>query len=204
MHHTGAVITTVIFDVAGVIVDWDAGRALTGVPEDQAQAFLDSAAFADINARTDAGLSLAEGLVEFEEQDPELVDVYRTYLRQFPQTVTGPVPGTAEVIDELLAAGVPTNGLSNWAAENFNVARRANPVIDRLADVIVSGEVGMAKPDPAIFRYALRRFGLDAAETVMVDDLQTNLDSAASVGLTTVLFTDAASLRADLVALGLL
>lgn len=114
------------------------------------------------------------------------------------------MPGTADVIDALLSREVPVYGLSNWSAENFNVARRAAPAIDRLADVIVSGEVGMAKPDPAIFRYALHRFGLVAGDTLMVDDTAENLHAAASVGLQTVLFTSAAALRADLERLGLL
>ncbi len=72
-------------------------------------------------------------------------------------------------------------------------------MIDELADVIVSGEVGLAKPDPEIFRYALDRFGLEAGSTLMIDDTQENLDSAGRVGLGTILFTSADQLRADLV-----
>ncbi|MFZ1412095.1 MAG: HAD family phosphatase [Micropruina sp.] len=198
-------VTAVIFDVANVIVDWDAGRALVGaVPDEQVRAFLASDTFWDINARTDAGMPLSEGLAEFKRTDADLAAVYRTYLERFPLTVTGPITGTAEVIEELLAAGVPCFGLSNWAAENFHIARAANPVLDRLADVIVSGEVGMAKPDPDIFRFALRRFGLDAATTVMIDDTQVNLVSAETVGLPTLHFTSAERLRRDLVGLGLL
>jgi 2-haloacid dehalogenase len=78
--------------------------------------------------------------------------------------------GTTEVIDELIAAGVPVYGLSNWWAENFTVPRAVAPVIDRLRDVIVSGEVGLAKPDPAIFRLAATRFGVTPERTLFVDD----------------------------------
>jgi 2-haloacid dehalogenase len=199
------VTTSIIFDVANVIVDWDPLRAFAGaVPDDVATAFLESDVFWDLNARTDAGMPLAEAVVEMDDQAPHLVDTYRVYLKRFPLTVSGPVPGTAEVIRDLLAAGVPCFGLSNWAKENFNIARRANPVIDELTDVIVSGEVGLAKPDPEIFRYALERFDLDPDQTVMVDDTQENLTSATRVGLTTVLFTDAEQLRSDLARLQVL
>lgn len=198
-------INAVIFDVANVIADWDPARAFEGVvSSDEAARLLESEAFWDVNAQTDAGLLLTDGLVELDEVAPELTELYRIYLRNFPATTIGPVPGTADVVDELIAREVPVFGLSNWSAENFNVARRAAPVIDRLADVVVSGEVGMAKPDPAIFRYALHRFGLVAGETVMVDDTAENLHAAASVGLHTVLFTDAPALRAALERLGLL
>lgn len=197
--------TALIFDVANVIVDWDPIRAFTGaLPDDQVAAFLESDEFWSLNARTDAGMPLADAMVEMDDRAPHLVRAYRVYLERFPHTVSGPVAGTAEVIRELLSAGVPCFGLSNWAKENFNVARRANPVIDELADVIVSGEVGLAKPDPQIFRYALERFQLHADDTVMIDDNADNLASAASVGLRTLLFTSAAQLRADLVASGLL
>ena len=114
----------------------------------------------EINAAVDAGLSLAEASERVDRELPEQGHAYRVYQERFPMTVSGPVPGTEDVIDELLAAGVPTFGLSNWAAENFSVAREAAPGIGRLADVIVSGEVGLAKPDEAIFRLALERFGL--------------------------------------------
>ena len=196
--------TSIIFDVANVIVDWDPMRAFTGaVPDDVATGFLESDVFWELNARTDAGMPLADAVVEMDDQAPHLVDTYRVYLQRFPLTVSGPIPGTAEVIRELLSAGVPCYGLSNWAKENFNIARRANPVIDELADVIVSGEVGLAKPDPEIFRYALDRFNLDADLTVMVDDTEENLTAAAEVGLQTLLFTSADQLRADLAGLQL-
>lgn len=198
-------MTALIFDVANVIVDWDPMRALAGaVPDEVANDFLAAEVFWELNARTDAGMPLADAVVEMDDQAPHLVDVYRVYLERFPLTVSGPIAGTAEVIRELLAAGVRCYGLSNWAKENFNIARRANPVIDRLADVIVSGEVGLAKPDADIFRYALERFGLEADDTVMIDDTQENLDSASTVGLGTILFSSAVQLRTDLQARQLL
>ena len=198
-------MTALIFDVANVIVDWDPMRALAGaVPDEVANDFLAAEVFWELNARTDAGMPLADAVVEMDDQAPHLVDVYRVYLERFPLTVSGPIAGTAEVIRELLAAGVRCYGLSNWAKENFNIARRANPVIDDLADVIVSGDGGLAKPDEAIFRLALERFGLEASETVMIDDTVVNLDAAARVGLATIHFTSAEQLRADLVGLGLL
>lgn len=197
--------TALIFDVANVIVDWDPIRALAGaLPADQVNGFLESEVFWEINARCDAGMPLHEAIVEMDDQAPQLVTAFRTYLDRFPMTVSGPIPGTAEVIDDLLAAGVPCYGLSNWAKENFNVARRASPAIDLLADVIVSGEVGLAKPDPEIFRYALDRFDLAASSTIMIDDTQANLDAAEEVGLGTILFTSAGQLRDELARLRVL
>ena len=199
-------VTAVIFDVAKVIVDWDAGRALRGfLPDDLVDGFLASDEYWAINAATDAGLPLAEAVARVEAELPEFAEVARLYYgERFPLTVSGEIPGTSAVIDELLAAGVPTYGLSNWSAENFSVARAGAPVIDRLDGLIVSGEVGLAKPDEAIFQLALDRFGLEAPRTLMIDDTLHNLDAAARVGLAVHHFTAAEKLRDDLVRYGLL
>src|SRR3546814_4776786 len=70
-------------------------------------------------------------------------------------------------------------------------------------DVLVSGEVRLTKPDPAIYRLALERFDLRAETALFVDDRQDNVDSATTLGMRAHLFRDAASLRAGLRAVGL-
>jgi 2-haloacid dehalogenase len=70
--------------------------------------------------------------------------------------------------------------------------------------VLVSGEVGLAKPDPAIFRLLAQRFGVDPADAVFVDDSPANVTAAREVGFDGIVFTDATALRRDLVARGLL
>ena len=199
-------VTAVIFDVANVIADWEPSRPLRGVIEDaRIDEFLASRHFwQTINADADAGATAIDVIARVDAELPAFADIVRTYVERFPMTVSGPVPGTSEVIDELLAAGVPVYGLSNWWAENFSVPRAASPVIDRLADVVVSGEVGLAKPDPAIYALAVDRFGLDAGATLFVDDSLTNVESAARFGLRTHHFTAADKLRDDLVGYGLL
>ena len=97
-------MTALIFDVANVIVDWDPMRALAGaVPDEVANDFLAAEVFWELNARTDAGMPLADAVVEMDDQAPHLVDVYRVYLERFPLTVSGPIAGTAEVIRERMA-----------------------------------------------------------------------------------------------------
>ncbi|MFD7154635.1 HAD family hydrolase [Kribbella sp. NPDC059898] len=57
-------------------------------------------------------------------------------------------------------------------------------------DVVISGEVGLRKPEPEIFRLAAGRLGLEPAECVFVDDLQLNVDGARAVGMTAILHTE--------------
>ena len=69
--------------------------------------------------------------------------------------------------------------------------------------ILISGEVGVGKPDPAIFREFLRRFALTPQSTVYIDDWDLNVAAAAGLGMIPIRFTDAARLRTDLRGLGL-
>lgn len=71
-------------------------------------------------------------------------------------------------------------------------------------DIVCSAEVGMAKPDPAIFVLAAERLGLGPSECVFVDDLDANVDAARQVGMQGVLFSvgKGDDLRAQLAAVG--
>ena len=82
------------------------------------------------------------------------------------------------------------------------MAREA-ALFDRFADIVVSGEEKMVKPDAAIYRLALSRFGLNADEAVFIDDNAANVAGAEAIGLPAILFTDAGSLRVSLRAMGL-
>lgn len=198
-------LTAVIFDVANVIVDWDPRLPLAGrVPEETIEAFLAHEEFWDLNAEADAGVTIAEMIPRVDTEMPELSEAFRVYLEHFADSVPATMPGTTEIIDELLARGVPTYGLSNWWPENFTVPSAMAPVIGRLRDVVVSGHVGLAKPDPAIFELAAARFGVEPATTLFVDDSLPNIESAAALGFATHHFTHADRLRRDLVDRGLL
>jgi HAD superfamily hydrolase (TIGR01509 family) len=71
-------------------------------------------------------------------------------------------------------------------------------------DIVCSAEVGMAKPEPAIFVLAAERLALEPRDCVFVDDLDTNVDAARQVGMQAVLFSKdkGDDLRAQLAALG--
>ena len=78
--------------------------------------------------------------------------------------------------------------LSNGVPEIVDVIRRHRDLADFFDAVIISCEVGCAKPDPAIYRMALERLGVGARDALFVDDLPQNVDAAAALGLQTLLF----------------
>ena len=105
---------------------------------------------------------------------------------------------------ELRAAGVRLIALSNWSAETFPVARERFDFLAWFEGIVISGEVGVNKPDRGIFEHLIERFGIEPAAALFIDDSSANVDAAATLGFRAIQFTDAAALRHELVRLGLL
>jgi HAD superfamily hydrolase (TIGR01509 family) len=69
---------------------------------------------------------------------------------------------------------------------------------------VVSGELGIVKPDRRIFEHAIERCRLEPARSVLIDDMPANVEAARACGFHAVRFTTPEALRADLAAYGLL
>lgn len=204
--------TTPATDVAGVV--WDLGNVLlrwepryavaAGVGEAEADRFLREFDFHDWNHRCDAGRPWAEALSWLERTHPEWAPHGRSYVDHFAASLTGEIPGSVAVLRELRAAAVPQCGLTNWSAELFHAhAPRRYDFLALLDHVVVSGDEGVAKPDPRIYLLAAQRTGLPPSSLVFVDDRADNVAAAVEVGMAGIVFTDPDSLRAELCGLGL-
>lgn len=93
-----------------------------------------------------------------------------------------------EAVHAAHRAGVRTAMLSNsWGVEGY-----PRQVLDQLFDeVVISGEVGLRKPDPEVFRLAARRLRLPSGECVFVDDVRGNVEAAEAVGMRGVVHEEA-------------
>ncbi|MEO7981594.1 MAG: HAD family phosphatase [Sporichthyaceae bacterium] len=200
-----AVPTTVVFDLGGVLVDWDPRYLYRQLlPEDEVEAFLTEVDFMAWNHRADSGGRWADAVSEHTERFPHRAELLAAYPARFRETLGGEVPGTVELLRELHRGGVRLLALTNWSAETFPHARELFDFLTLFEDVVVSGEEQLAKPDPAVFALLVDRYGLDARRTVFVDDSPRNVGAAVDAGLVALQFRDAHRLRADLAGLGLL
>ncbi|HEX2296831.1 MAG TPA: HAD family phosphatase [Actinomycetota bacterium] len=91
--------------------------------------------------------------------------------------------------------GLKTGLLSNSWGTSLYPRDRIDPIFDV---VVISGEVGLRKPDPAIFELTTERLGVPAQACVFVDDHPGHLSSAAEAGMATVLHRDPARTIAEL------
>ena len=130
-----------------------------------------------------------------------LVDAYAT---RFNETITRPISGTHALVRRLHAAGVPLYALTNFGAEFFAGFRPHEPIFELFEDIVVSGEERVAKPDPAIYAIAERRFGHAPHSLFFTDDNPANVAAARARGWQAHLFEGPEGLEDELVRLGLL
>jgi putative hydrolase of the HAD superfamily len=110
-------------------------------------------------------------------------------------------PAVIDVLSDLQAAGTPMALLSN-AGPDYASYFRHGPLADFFSACYVSGELGLLKPHPEIYRHVLGDLGITAAECVFVDNKASNVAGAEALGITGHVFTDAARLREYLTSLG--
>ena len=191
----------VVFDLGNVLIDWDPYAAIAaGVGPEEARRFLAATDFDFMayNHGPDSGRSWREAEDAVRRSHPHWAEHALAYRAHFSASLVGEVPGTVDVLRDLHGHGVPVLGLTNWSAELYPHAPRRFDFLGLLDDVVVSGVEGVAKPDPRVYEIVAERSGLPIQRLVLVDDRQSNVDGAVAVGLDAILFTDAATLRADL------
>jgi 2-haloacid dehalogenase len=199
-------VRAVVFDLGGVLIDWDPRYLFRKLLADEAavEEFLATVCTPEWNAEQDRGRPFAEAVAELVERHPAHAAAITAYHERWPEMLGGDVPGTVALLAELRAAGVPLYALTNWSAETFGFARERFEFLSWFDGVVVSGEERMAKPEPGIFQLLLDRFGLAPSATVFVDDAPGNVAAARRLGVDAVQFQGPDRLRQDLRMRGLL
>jgi 2-haloacid dehalogenase len=198
-------IQAVIFDLGGVVIDWDPRllyRKIFDGDEAKVEMFLSQICPPEWNERQDAGRSLAAVTEERVAEHPEWEREIRAFYGRWIEMIGGAIPGTAAIIRELSALGVRLFALSNWSAETFPLVRDRFAELDLFEKIVISGEHGCAKPDERLYRIALDEFGLPAPNLLFIEDSQRNLLAAERMGFRPLLFKSAKGLRDDLRAMG--
>ncbi len=199
----------VIFDLGGVLIDWDPRHLYRRLFDGDAagmERFLTEVCSPSWNHRLDEGRPFAEAIAELVARHPEQADLIRAYRARWPEMLGGPIGPTVALLEALDASGVPMWAITNWSAETFPVVRDdpAYDFLGRFREVFVSGALRTAKPGEAIFVHAAERIGAPPAACLFIDDNPANIATAARLGMRTHHFTGAAALASELRRLGLL
>jgi 2-haloacid dehalogenase len=198
---------SLVFDLGGVLIDWDPRHLYRRIfrGDDAAmEHFFAEVRIAEWNEEQDAGRSFAEGVALLQARHPEHRDKIAAFHLRWEEMLAGVIPGATEILRDVKAAGHPVYALTNWSAETYPVAERRFEFLSWFDGIVVSGRVGLRKPDPAIFRHLLERFGLEAERTLFVDDSERNVEAARRLGFEALRFESAPQLRRELTQRGVL
>ena len=194
-------ITTILFDLGGVLVDWNPRYVYHSVfsTKEEAEWFLQNICTHDWNEQQDAGQSLQEGTEELVAKHPRWEKEIRTYYHRWPEMLGGALPDTVALFKKLREQQRYTfYALTNWSAETFPVALDRYEFLHWFDGILVSGAEGVRKPFPAFYERALERFGFRPAEAIFIDDNLRNVEAARAMGIKTIHFQSAEQLEAAL------
>ena len=199
-------IDTFVFDLGNVLINWDPRHVYRTLFQEEAEMerFLAEVCNHDWNIQMDAGRPFADGVAELVGRYPEQADLIRAYRDRWPEMLGGPIPGSVDLLARLRADGRRLFALTNWSNETFPVARERYDFLGWFSYIAVSGDLGLVKPDPAIFRHLTGACGLDPARTLFIDDSRVNIESAARLGFATHHFSEPGLLQAHLTDWGLI
>ena len=199
-------VEAVVFDVGRVLIQWELRALFEKLIDDPAELdwFLANVVTEEWHFQHDAGRPLGEMVPERQAEFAEHAALIEAYATRFLETIPGRVPGTAALVERLAARGMPLYAITNFGAEFWAMFRPTESVLDRFAEIVVSGQEKLAKPDPAIFELAAGRFGHAPGAMLFIDDNLANVDAARSLGWQVHHFTDAEDLEGDLAARGLI
>ena len=196
-----------LFDLGRVVLDWEPARLFSRLLPDaeERDRFLSDICSMEWHTRHDAGVSFADNALPLIAKFPEYETEIRAWGGRWMEMFDGYIDGTPALIERLEARNVPLYALSNMPSETWPMMLEHFPLLKRFRHTVVSGDIGLVKPDPAIFAHTLRMLGDPAPSDVFfIDDSEKNIIAADALGFRTHLFRSAEGLEAALVAEGLL
>jgi 2-haloacid dehalogenase len=194
-----------LFDLGKVVLDWDPRYYYarffdgdSGQKNEALERFVGTAITTAWIHEMDAGKPIAQAVAERQRAFPQYAALLARWSEGWPLMLKGEIEGTVALLRELRERGLRLYALTNFSAENYPLAQARCPSLALFEDVVVSAEIGLIKPDPRIYAYAIERCRLEASRTVFVDDLEANVAAASAAGLHALIFSSPAQLRADL------
>jgi 2-haloacid dehalogenase len=198
-------IDAVVFDLGGVLIDWDPRHVYRPLFDDPAdmEEFLGSVCTPDWHRAHDLGADITQSCEQLALRYPERRDMIMIWAERGEQMAVGQFDDTVQVLGDVKATGLPCYALSNMEPDAFRARRARFPFMNWFDAHVISGLEGVAKPDRRIFEILLHRHGLRPRACVFIDDQARNVDAARQLGLLGLHFSSAARLRQDLSGLGL-
>ena len=201
-------IETIIFDLGGVLVDWNPEYLYTKIFKDDPNKmdwFLKTVCTTSWNMEQDTGRTFEQGSQILIQDYPEYKKEILVFYERWEEMLKGEINDTVLILNSLKELNkVKLYALTNWSAETFPIAKRRFGFLQQFEGIVVSGEEKTRKPYSKIYEITLERYGLSPETCLFIDDSIDNVNAAKSLHINALHYTSALQLKSDLNQLGLL
>jgi len=200
-------IESIIFDLGGVLIDWNPDYVYRTIFNDETkmQEFYNEVCTSEWNEEQDAGRGLKEATEELVARFPADEKNIRDFYDRWEEMLKGEIEGTVKVLKKIKDKNsVKLYALTNWSAETFPVALKRFEFLQWFDGRLVSGEEKMRKPFIEIYELLLKRFNINPATAVYIDDNERNLKTPSELGMHAILFKSPSQLEEELKKLSIL
>jgi 2-haloacid dehalogenase len=194
-------ITTIIFDLGGVLIDWNPAYVFDKLigDEEKRRHFFENICTSEWNEEQDAGRTIKEANELLITKHPEWKDYIEAYYGRWEEMLGGPIEETVAIFRQLKEKGhYKLYALTNWSAELFPIALQRYDFLHWFDGRLVSGEEKLRKPFPQFYQLLLDRFGIKKDEALFIDDNLRNVEAAEEFGIQTIRFETPVQLKESL------
>jgi 2-haloacid dehalogenase len=193
-----AAIDTIIFDLGGVLLDWNPLYVYDDNyfdSQEKRDYFFSTICTGDWNEEQDAGRPISDATQELVLKFPDWEQPIRDFYGRWTEMLRGPIAETVEILRKLKQSGkYKLYALTNWQAELFQIALVRHAFLYWFDGRLVSGVEKTRKPFPEFYNLLLTRYKIDAASAIFIDDNLRNVAAGEAVGIKSIHFQSPAQL----------
>lgn len=200
-------VNTIIFDLGGVLIDWNPAYVFDKLIEDETkrQQFFAEVCTSEWNEEQDAGRSLEEATQLLVDQHPEWQEYIEAYYGRWEEMLGGPIQETVAIFRQLKESGkYKLYALTNWSGELFPIALQKYDFLHWFDGRLVSGDEKTRKPFPEFYQRLVDKFNIKKEEALFIDDNLRNVEAAIAFGIPSIRFENPAQLKTELESRGIL
>lgn len=196
-----AKINTIIFDLGGVLIDWNPRYLYRKIfkTEEEVTWFLENICTSEWNDQQDGGRSFEDATKELIVKHPEWEAPINAWYGRWQETIGGPIEGTVQILSAIKdSKKFRLYALTNWSAETFPWALDNFDFLHWFEGIVVSGVEKSRKPYPEFFKILFDRYEINPSEALFIDDNIHNIAGAKALGMNTITFKNSNQLLTDL------
>jgi len=189
-----------LFDLGGVFFDWNPKYFYKKIISNKKDLnfFLTKVCNDEWNIKQDAGRSIKNAETELILRFPDYENLIKMYYINHRSMIKKTFHQSIEILKYLKSKNHNCYVLSNWSAETFKGMTEDYDFLNSFDGLLISGEEGLIKPNPNIYKLAIERFDLMVSNCVFIDDKFENVNTAKKLGFKIIHLVDPSTIKKDI------